>query len=222
MKVIKNLLIAAIAIAIVAFVAHHFKNKEITKSAGEVQLPAKSPVVEKKSAVGHAASQKLNTANRLPDKKPPLKPVVVVDVHETNNINLVGTNNKIQPKKPESAPKQDIKPGNIQNITPKCLLKNGQKFGVGSVYKGMFGIGSFCNGNKGINKSVGTTITLDCRDGMFNAPIAGTNITYSSPICGSGSGNRTAPNPTVTCQADGTWSKVTNDCSACNDEKLTH
>lgn len=102
-----------------------------------------------------------------------------------------------------------------------CTLTNGQNFGVGAYY----------DGSTIASQSAGTVITLKCKSnyGSVIATMIGSRTTNTNLDCGEtaagGSayyteitgGWRTNTSPTITCQEDGTWSSVQNDCVACRD-----
>lgn len=88
------------------------------------------------------------------------------------------------------------------NCKPYCTITNGDSFGE-SYYTGSTGF-----------VEVGGTSQLTCVSGRGNAIIGGSRTGVPAD-CGRTTSDRTTSQPYVTCQSNGTWSTVFNQCSVC-------
>ncbi len=77
---------------------------------------------------------------------------------------------------------------------------NGQDFGNGSEY----------NGSSSSYILAGGSLNLSCKSGYGHAFGSGSDST-----CGTSVSDRSSSPPSITCQSNGTWSNISNDCAAC-------
>ncbi len=69
---------------------------------------------------------------------------------------------------------------------------------------------SMYDGNSPDNTTIGSTIYLSCMNGYGHAIGSGGDLS-----CGISSSDRSSTSPSITCQSNGTWSEIINDCTIC-------